>query len=610
MRAARLRFYVASALVMFTGLMFYPNQAAARERSAMSESARKPIPMSSHLGSYLAGRVARGLNDTDLAVHFYREALRQSPRDQRIVERSFLMEATEGNWEAANKVARRLIEKQPKHRLARFWLGIAAFNKGRYKQADKHLEMAAIGPIGELTSALTRGWTAVAMKKNRLAFRRLEAPKKAEWSRFYLQYHKALMADVIGDRKTARQNFRKIFAEDSRTPRTTAAYIRHALNSGNFRLAGQAARAHISQSSNGGHETVRRLYDKVKAGKKAKLVVASPRDGIAEVFYGLGEALTSEGGLNLGTVYLQMALALKPDFPFAQASLANVYETTKRYSRAITVYNSVRADTSLQASIEIRKAVNLNSMDRVDEAKAVLDKLADLRTGDIRPLEAIGNILRGRKRYHEAIVYYTRILKLLPKEKKQHWTYWYARGTSYERIKDWPNAEKDLLKAMELDPNQALILNYLGYSWVDQQVNLARGLKLIEKAVALKPDDGYIVDSLGWAHYRLGHYEKAVKHLERAVELRPEDPILNDHLGDALWRVGRKREAGYQWQQALTLKPEKKDAAKIRKKLVSGLPNLPGVKAVDGDKSKPKKAQGLGKRAEIKTDAASGAPLR
>ncbi len=132
---------------------------------------------------------------------------------------------------------------------------------------------------------------------------------------------------------------------------------------------------------------------------------------------------------------------------------------------------------------------------------------------------------------------------MIAKPEKRHWTYYYARGTCYERLKKWPQAEADLQRAMQLYPDQPLVLNYLGYSWVDQGRNLKQGMSLIEKAVSLKPDDGYIVDSLGWAHYRLGNYKEAVRYLERAVELRPEDPVLNDHLGDALWRVGREREA-------------------------------------------------------------------
>jgi Flp pilus assembly protein TadD len=162
-------------------------------------------------------------------------------------------------------------------------------------------------------------------------------------------------------------------------------------------------------------------------------------------------------------------------------------------------------------------------------------------------------------------------MKLVGEPQKRHWGFYYSRGTCYERTKQWPKAEADLKKAMTLSPEQPLVLNYLGYSWIDQGQNLKQGLALIKKAVSLKPDDGYIVDSLGWAYFKLGRYQDSVGQLERAVELRPDDPVLNDHLGDALWRVGREREARYQWEQALSLKPEPEDEQKIRKKLLSGL---------------------------------------
>ena len=201
--------------------------------------------------------------------------------------------------------------------------------------------------------------------------------------------------------------------------------------------------------------------------------------------------------------------------------------------------------------------------------------------------EALANILRGRERYAEAIEQFDKIIAFVGEPKPSHWTYWYSRGTSYERIKDWPSAERDLLRANELSPDQPLVLNYLGYSWVDRKMQLQRGLTFIEKAVKLKPEDGYIVDSLGWAHFRLGNYSKAAEQLERAVELRPSDPILNDHLGDALWRVGRIREARYQWELSLTLKPEPDNERKTREKLRNGLPKLGTIKAATPKGEKP-----------------------
>ncbi|MCC7250645.1 MAG: tetratricopeptide repeat protein [Hyphomicrobium sp.] len=205
-------------------------------------------------------------------------------------------------------------------------------------------------------------------------------------------------------------------------------------------------------------------------------------------------------------------------------------------------------------------------------------------------LDALGNIMRARKRYADAIPYYDRALALVTKPERRHWVYYYARGTSYERLKNWDAAEVDLEKALSLYPDQPLILNYLGYSWIDQGRKLKEGMAHIEKAVALKPDDGYIVDSLGWAHYMQGNFQEAVRYLERAVELKPDDPVLNDHLGDALWRVGREREARYQWDQALSLKPEPEDEAKIRKKLETGLTGVQLPHAGEGTGKQAAKA--------------------
>ena len=203
--------------------------------------------------------------------------------------------------------------------------------------------------------------------------------------------------------------------------------------------------------------------------------------------------------------------------------------------------------------------------------------------------------MRGHKRFAEAAEYYTRAIALIGKPESKHWTYFYSRGTCYERLKMVSEAEADLQQSLKLSPDQPLTLNYLGYTWIDHNRNLRQGLSMIEKAVKLKPDDGYIVDSLGWAHYRLGNYKEAVRFLERAVELKPEDPVLNDHLGDALWRVGREREARFQWDQALTLEPEPADVEKIKKKLTEGLSG-----AVEADSSPETVRNALKKRKETK----------
>lgn len=536
--------------------------APAPDRSARSESL---------LGNYLAGRFAREQSDTTAAADFYSRALSRDPENEVLLEQTFLMEASEGDWVRAVELAQVLVGIDDSHRMAQLVLGLNAFKMSNFEAAERHFSAAGSGPIGELTASLARAWVKLATGDVDGALGLVNAGKQPEWAQFYLHYHRALIADLGRRPSEARKAFAVVFKMDARTPRTAMAYAQHAAKSGNLKLAKSILREHLSKSAGDGHPTTRELRDRLYAGEKVPLIVSTVEEGLAEVFYGLGEALTGEGGVGIGALYLQMALYLRPDFPFALAALANVYETTKRHEEAIAVYDRIPPGTPLETSIEIRKAVNLNMLERPDEAKELLDRLLERKPDDLRVLDAAGTILRGRKRYEEAISYYDRAIALIKKPEKRHWSYWYARGTCYERIKKWPQAEADLKRALQLSPDEPLALNYLGYSWIDQNQHLKEGLELIEKAVALKPDDGYIVDSLGWAHYRLGNYEDAVRLLERAVELRPEDPVLNDHLGDALWRVDRQREARYQWEHALTLDPEPEEVEKIKVKLERGL---------------------------------------
>jgi tetratricopeptide (TPR) repeat protein len=528
----------------------------------------------SQLGSYLAGRIARGLHDTAAAAAHYESALTRDGGNVALIEQALLMDATEGRFDRAITLAKKLAEVQPTHRMARLVLGLDSAKAGRWAEASEHFKSSAASPMGELTGTLARAWAASAQGDHKTALDLLEGGKQPEWAQFYLRYHKALISDRAGRAQDARTAYERIFRNEAKILRVAIAYAHHASNAGDQKLARTVIEEHVKKSTGTPHPWARSLGETLKGNERLKLLVEAPLDGLSEVFFGLGEALSTEGnaGISIGAVYLQMALYLKPDAPFALAALANVYESMKHYEAAIETYDRIAKGTPLQSSIEIRKALNLNQLERVDEAKGVLERLIQQDPTDLRPLDALGSIMRGHKRFAEAVEYYTLIIDSLgSKPDKKHWTYFYARGTSYERMKKWPPAEADLQKALVLAPDQPLVLNYLGYSWVDQNRNLKQGMALIEKAVNLKPDDGYIVDSLGWAHYRLGNFKEAVKWLERAVELKPEDPVLNDHLGDAFWRVDRKLEARFQWEQALTLKPEPEEVEKIQRKIQKGL---------------------------------------
>src|SRR5262249_42293687 len=299
--------------------------------------------------------------------------------------------------------------------------------------------------------------------------------------------------------------------------------------------------------------------------------------GAAEVLYGLGAALgRREEELSLanrGLAYLQLALHLEPQQVLALLSIADLHEAMKNPAAAIKVYERIPEDSVLKRNADIQLALDLDALERTDDAKKQLEKLISNRPDDLEAVLALGNILRDRKQYAECAEVYGKAIALIPKPERANWTIFYFRGICYERAKQWPKAEADLKKALDLYPDQPHVLNYLGYSWIDQGVHLDDGMRMIKRSVEQRPDDGYIVDSLGWAYYRLGNMDEAVKQLERAVELKPEDPTINDHLGDAYWRVGRVLEARFQWSHARDLKPEPEDLVKIEAKLKSGLPD-------------------------------------
>jgi tetratricopeptide (TPR) repeat protein len=230
---------------------------------------------------------------------------------------------------------------------------------------------------------------------------------------------------------------------------------------------------------------------------------------------------------------------------------------------------------------ELQVGLNLSDLDRHDEAVQHLKAILDQDPDDMRAYLALGGVYAAKKDYRSAADLYDKAVGRIAQPTSGDWNIFYQRGIAYERLKEWPKAEPNFKEALKLSPDQPQVLNYLGYSWVDMDINLDEGLKMIRKAVGLRPSDGYIVDSLGWAYYKLGRYDEAVVELERAVSLKPEDPVLNDHLGDAYWRVGRKLEATFQWRHASDMKPDPEVLASVQKKLAEGLPPPEPKKAAE-----------------------------
>lgn len=288
----------------------------------------------STLGNYLAGRFARTAQDTKDAAEFYGRALERDPSNEVLLEQAFQMETMSGNWPKAVPLAEKLASTRESHRMSQFLLGVTAFKSAAYPKAEEHFKAAAENPIGELTSAIALGWTRLAAGDTDGALKAVDLPKQPDWAQFYLRYHRALMADIAGRKAIANATYEKMFRQDSRTLRTALAYAQHAAHYGDFKLAKQIMREQLSKTQGDPHPLAKEMLERINKRDKTELLIATPSEGLAELFYGLGEALTGEGGVSLGTIYLQLALDVKPDHAFALAALANAQEAAKQIGRA------------------------------------------------------------------------------------------------------------------------------------------------------------------------------------------------------------------------------------------------------------------------------------
>jgi tetratricopeptide (TPR) repeat protein len=437
--------------------------------------------------------------------------------------------------------------------------------------------------VTDLTATLLSAWALAGAGDTRNAIEMLDKLSGPDWYAIFKDLHAGLILDVANNKKEAGKRYERAYKADPMAVRTVEAYGRFLSRNGS---KDDALKVYAEfNKSVPDHPVIVQEMKEVTGGEKLPVLADTPQAGAAEALYGLGASIGRRGGENLALIYLQLALYLEPNHAVALLSLADLYESLKKPDLAIKVYDRIPPSSPLHRNAEIQIASDLDVLDRTDEAKKRLEQLIAEHPKDTEAIMALGNVMRGRKDFADCADVYSKAIANVPVPEKANWVMFYFRGICHERSKQWPLAEADLKEALQLYPDQPLVLNYLGYSWVDQGIKLDEGMNMIRRAVEQRPDDGYIVDSLGWANFRIANYDEAVKDLERAVELKPDDATLNDHLGDAYWRVGRVLEAHFQWSHAKDLKPEPEDLPKIEEKLKSGLPDDTSS-AADAAKSK------------------------
>jgi tetratricopeptide (TPR) repeat protein len=559
-----------------------PDHTADNSAQFPSKSDLKTLTTS---GSWLAARHASVERDSNSAALFYRSALRTDPKNNELLDRAFISSLADGDIDEAVKLADRILTIDKANRVARLVVGVRDLKQKKYATAQININQSIRGPITDLVATLLSGWATYGAGDVKTAVANIDKLTGPEWYPIFKDLHSGMMLELANKEKEAGARLERAYKLDDSMLRVADAYARW-LSHGKDPAAAAAIYEAFDKKLPRHPLVLEGLRDS-KAGKKLPPLVDSPQAGAAEALYGIGATLTRRGGEDLALVYLQLSLYLAPNHPLALLSLADLYESVKKPQMAIKIYERMPASSPLKRNAQIQLATNLDTADRSDEAIKILKGVTAEDPKDIEAIMALGNIERGRKRFADCAETYSRGIDVMPATaEKGAWVTYYYRGICEERSKQWSKAEADMRKALELQPEQPHVLNYLGYSWIDQGINLDEGMKLIKRAVDQRPDDGYIVDSLGWAYFRIGNYEDAVKNLERAIDLKPEDPTINDHLGDAYWRVGRTLEAKFQWVHARDLKPEADELPKIEAKIENGLPEDASSSAASADKKK------------------------
>ncbi len=519
-------------------------------------------------GAYLAGQKAISELRTDEAARYFNDAAQADWDNPILLERAFVALAADGQIAKAGNTARHLLELDPNNQLASLVVAAEALKERRYGAVKSQLESVSPDSFSGITAGILRAWALVGEGKADEADALMNQVGGRGLGDF-LVFHRALMAEAGGNNGLALNLMQRAYDAEPYVARMAEVYARMLANSGDFEAAKDVLDAFEAQGLT--HPVIRNVRDAVDAGRRPGMFTTSVQVGAAEMFHGIGVALSRDGSLDLALVFLRLGVYLDPSSDVVALALGQLLDSAGQHEAANKIYDAIPAKSALKATAIVRVAQNLDALGDREEAIRRLRNIVAVTPDDLDAVSVLGDLLRYDEKYLESAEAYTAALEITGGTSPADWRFYYVRGIAYERAKEWPKAEVDFQRALELNPDQPQVLNYLGYSWIDMDMHLDEALEMIETAVEAQPNDGYIIDSLGWAFYKLGRMDEAVETLERAVMLLPSDPEINDHLGDAYWKVGRRLEARFQWNIARSVDTTGNVVERAEAKLADGL---------------------------------------
>ncbi len=519
-------------------------------------------------GAYLAARAALEAGDFARAASLFSETIAADPENADLVRNGLISAVGVGNMAMARALALRLEALDPGNPVASIVLVSDQAKAGRFDRARATLRKGEGDPRG--FEKLVEGWLLVGEGRMREGLELFAGQSKELGA--LADYQRVLALALAGDFEAAARVFDASKNLQSGGSWFLPARIEILAAAGRGEEALQLARKVLAAAPS---PRIAALAEALSSGREPPFdIIASAKDGLAEAQLLLARLLENRSGNERAALlYARLAEYLRPEDARTHLAVARILSSVGQADLALAALGKVAPDAPEYEEAMRLKATIQSDVGQVDAAVATLDRLLAKVPDDLPGWWSKGDILRRAERFEEARRAYDRAIALLAKPEPRHWTLFYARGITEERTGAWEQAEADFRRALAINPDQPLVLNYYGYSLLDRQekARYAEALDMIRKAAKKRPNDGYIADSLGWGLYLTGRLEEAVKQMERAIRLVPFDPVISDHLGDVYWDAGRRWEARVQWRRALSLDPEPEAAARIRLKIEKGL---------------------------------------
>lgn len=511
-------------------------------------------------GAFLNARFAESQFALGEAARYYRAASAADPADRVLRQQAFI-----SSLMAGDPAAQGLAAAVPGDPIAELFLIGEAANHGAWQAAIARINALPREGLTQILSPLLLAWAEQGAGNTDAALAALKPYLTGPEARGIDALHAAMIADLAG-READASRFYGLAVQGFGGPNLQLARVLASWQARHGKTA--EARATLTALGGGGGDLAI-----VIPGLEHNLVkrpVASATDGMAEAYLAIAASLREQDSADFSVIMLRLALQLHSDLTPARLLLADVLDGKNQPAAALTVLAPISANDPLAALVDLRRAMLLDHVGKTAEALALLDSTAAQYPDRPEPLEVKGDVLRARQRWNEAIRAYDGAIVRLGQPRAGDWTLFYDRGIAYDQVQDWPKAEADFQTALRLAPDQPYVLNYLGYSWAVQGHHLSQARQMLGKAAELRPNDGAILDSLGYVMLRQGDAEGALHWLLRAVTHEPDDPTINGHLGDAYWAAGNKLAARYQWERALAMHPTASEAAELQSKLGAG----------------------------------------